>query len=66
MRHLRVAIVDDEELARKLMREYLSGCEDIAIVRVEQLYPFPEKELASVLARYGRKQEVCWVQEEPN
>ena len=38
---------------------------DTAIVRVEQLYPFPQDELAGVLARYGRKQEVCWVQEEP-
>ena len=28
-------------------------------------YPFPQKELADVLARYGRKQDVCWVQEEP-
>jgi 2-oxoglutarate dehydrogenase E1 component len=38
---------------------------DVAIVRVEQLYPFPETELAAVLAKYPRKQEVCWVQEEP-
>ncbi len=40
-------------------------CNDVAIVRVEQLYPFPEKELAEILGRYGRKQEVVWVQEEP-
>src|SRR5438477_6681406 len=32
MTKLRIAIVDDEELARKLMREYLSACEDISIV----------------------------------
>src|SRR5438876_5981650 len=32
MRNLRVAIVDDEELARKLLREYLSACEDVEIV----------------------------------
>jgi 2-oxoglutarate dehydrogenase E1 component len=38
---------------------------DVAIVRVEQLYPFPEAELQAVLAKYSRKQEVCWVQEEP-
>jgi 2-oxoglutarate dehydrogenase E1 component len=38
---------------------------DVAIVRVEQLYPFPEAELQAVLAKYPRKQEVCWVQEEP-
>jgi len=29
---LRVAIVDDEELARKLLREYLSECEDVTVV----------------------------------
>jgi two-component system LytT family response regulator len=29
---LRVAIVDDEELARKLLREYLSECDDVEIV----------------------------------
>jgi two-component system LytT family response regulator len=32
MTEMRVAIVDDEELARKLVREYLSGIEDIEIV----------------------------------
>ena len=41
------------------------GFVDAAIVRVEQPYPFPEKELGALLAKYGRKQEVCWVQEEP-
>jgi 2-oxoglutarate dehydrogenase E1 component len=39
--------------------------EDIAIVRVELLYPFPEKELRRVLAQYSRANEVVWVQEEP-
>jgi 2-oxoglutarate dehydrogenase E1 component len=38
---------------------------DVAVVRVEQLYPFPQNQIASVLARYARKQEVLWVQEEP-
>jgi 2-oxoglutarate dehydrogenase E1 component len=38
---------------------------DVAIVRVEQLYPFPEAELQLALKKYPRKQEVCWVQEEP-
>jgi 2-oxoglutarate dehydrogenase E1 component len=42
-----------------------SGFHDHAIVRVEQLYPLPEKELSALLARYGKKQEVLWVQEEP-
>jgi 2-oxoglutarate dehydrogenase E1 component len=36
-----------------------------AIVFVEQLYPFPEKELAEAFARHGDSGEIVWVQEEP-
>jgi len=36
-----------------------------AIVTVEQLYPFPEKELAAELERHGQAREIVWVQEEP-
>ena len=43
-----------------------AGREDVAIVRVEQLYPLPEAALAEILDRYGRKQEVVWAQEEPS
>jgi 2-oxoglutarate dehydrogenase E1 component len=38
--------------------------DDVAVVRLEQLYPFPEQALAAVLARYGDA-ETVWVQEEP-
>ncbi|HEX5042088.1 MAG TPA: multifunctional oxoglutarate decarboxylase/oxoglutarate dehydrogenase thiamine pyrophosphate-binding subunit/dihydrolipoyllysine-residue succinyltransferase subunit [Candidatus Polarisedimenticolaceae bacterium] len=38
--------------------------EDVAVVRLEQLYPFPGEELARILARYGEA-ETVWVQEEP-
>src|SRR5688572_1244685 len=38
---------------------------DVAIVRVEQLYPYPQKEIQAIVARYNRAQEVSWVQEEP-
>jgi 2-oxoglutarate dehydrogenase E1 component len=38
---------------------------DVAIVRVERLYPFPTDELGAVLSRYGGVQRVSWVQEEP-
>ena len=38
---------------------------DIAIVRLEQLYPFPEVELAKVIAGYPQLTEVVWCQEEP-
>jgi 2-oxoglutarate dehydrogenase E1 component len=36
-----------------------------AIVRVEQLYPFPDRELETVLARYPGLAEIVWTQEEP-
>jgi len=36
-----------------------------AIVRVEQLYPLPDEELATVIAGYPNVEEVAWVQEEP-
>jgi 2-oxoglutarate dehydrogenase E1 component len=40
------------------------GRDDVAIVRVEQLYPWPEQQLASVLRRYPKADEYVWVQEE--
>ncbi|MFT3931438.1 MAG: 2-oxoglutarate dehydrogenase E1 component [Spongiibacteraceae bacterium] len=37
----------------------------VALVRLEQLYPFPEEELSRVLSRYPNIAEVVWCQEEP-
>jgi 2-oxoglutarate dehydrogenase E1 component len=48
------------EAARKRV-----GLEDVAIVRVEQLYPYPQKELQAIFAKYRNAHEICWVQEEP-
>lgn len=41
------------------------GRKEVAIVRLEQLYPFPKKALASVLEGYSAGTRVVWVQEEP-
>jgi 2-oxoglutarate dehydrogenase E1 component len=38
---------------------------EVALVRVEQLYPFPVPETEAVLARYPNAREVVWCQEEP-
>jgi len=38
---------------------------DVAIVRLEQLYPFPEKQLKSALSVFPKKIPLIWVQEEP-
>jgi 2-oxoglutarate dehydrogenase E1 component len=39
--------------------------DDIAIIRVEQLYPFPHKQFAAEMKRYPNAKEVVWCQEEP-
>jgi 2-oxoglutarate dehydrogenase E1 component len=41
------------------------GVNDVAIIRVEQLYPFPRKEIADQLAKYPATKEIFWCQEEP-
>jgi 2-oxoglutarate dehydrogenase E1 component len=38
---------------------------DVAILRVEQLYPFPERELKQALRRYAGAEKFVWCQEEP-
>ncbi|MBB6341742.1 2-oxoglutarate dehydrogenase E1 component [Pseudomonas fluvialis] len=39
--------------------------DDIAIVRIEQLYPFPEEDLTEALAPYKNLKHIVWCQEEP-
>jgi 2-oxoglutarate dehydrogenase E1 component len=39
--------------------------DDVAIIRVEQLYPFPHKQFAAEMKRYANAKEVVWCQEEP-
>jgi len=45
--------------------EHVEAATDIAIVRVERLYPFPVDELQAVLDRYPKIESFAWVQEEP-
>ena len=47
----------------KVRRE--SAREDIAIIRLEQLYPLPEKALKSIMEAFPRGTPAFWVQEEP-
>ncbi|AHX12811.1 2-oxoglutarate dehydrogenase [Dyella jiangningensis] len=41
------------------------GLTDVAIVRVEQLYPFPRPQVTAELEKYSGAKEVIWCQEEP-
>ncbi|MGH2700789.1 MAG: multifunctional oxoglutarate decarboxylase/oxoglutarate dehydrogenase thiamine pyrophosphate-binding subunit/dihydrolipoyllysine-residue succinyltransferase subunit, partial [Actinomycetota bacterium] len=48
-----------------LMNERDARESDVAIVRLEQLYPFPKEQLYEILDGYPNANEVMWVQEEP-
>jgi len=39
--------------------------DDVALIRVEQLYPFPHKQFQAEMAKYPNALEVIWCQEEP-
>jgi 2-oxoglutarate dehydrogenase E1 component len=69
-------IVDDKKVRRvvvcsgKLYYDLIAAREekkinDIAIVRLEQFFPFPTKYLAAEFARYAKAAEIVWCQEEP-
>ena len=45
-------------------RRMESERKDLAIIRIEQLYPFPEKQIEAILQKYNPA-EVIWCQEEP-
>ncbi|MXY14610.1 MAG: 2-oxoglutarate dehydrogenase E1 component [Proteobacteria bacterium] len=56
--------------AGKLYYELLRACHehkitDIAIVRIEQLYPFPQEEVKKIIGKYSAVREIIWTQEEP-
>jgi len=38
---------------------------DVALIRIEQLYPFPEGQLKGIITKYKNAQDAIWVQEEP-
>ena len=41
------------------------GIEDVALVRLEQLYPFPSEELENILKPFVHLRDIIWCQEEP-
>ena len=41
------------------------GCDDVAIIRIEQLYPFPHKAFGAEIKKYPHATEIIWCQDEP-
>ncbi|HET6656026.1 MAG TPA: 2-oxoglutarate dehydrogenase E1 component [Gammaproteobacteria bacterium] len=39
--------------------------DDIAIIRIEQLYPFPQDDYQATIEKYGNAKDIVWCQEEP-
>ncbi|MEE1649703.1 multifunctional oxoglutarate decarboxylase/oxoglutarate dehydrogenase thiamine pyrophosphate-binding subunit/dihydrolipoyllysine-residue succinyltransferase subunit [Brachybacterium sp. J144] len=60
----RVLLVSGKLYWDLVARREQIGAEDTAIVRVEQLYPLPAEQLASILSAYPDAQ-LVWVQDEP-
>ena len=48
-----------------LARREENGRNDVALVRLEQLFPLPVEELDALLAKYSHVSDVVWAQEEP-
>lgn len=41
------------------------GIKDVALIRLEQMYPFPKEELMNTIQSYKNAEDVIWAQEEP-
>jgi 2-oxoglutarate dehydrogenase E1 component len=74
-------LLDKEEIDPKKVRKLLfcsgkvyydlvegrtkSNSNDVAILRLEQIYPFPNNLIKEALSKYSSAKEIAWVQEEP-
>jgi 2-oxoglutarate dehydrogenase E1 component len=78
--HFKEVIDDDNNDSDKVLRVvFCSGkiyydllelkekyeARDIALVRIEQLYPFPDKQVHEIISKYSNAIQWLWVQEEP-
>jgi 2-oxoglutarate dehydrogenase E1 component len=61
----RVLVCSGKVWADLVTSEQRSGRPEIAVLRVEQMEPFPVEELQSILRAYAALDELMWVQEEP-
>ena len=61
----RVAFCSGKVYYDLIERREKEGCNDIAFIRLEQLYPFPQKQIDVILKKYTKATEFLFVQEEP-
>ncbi|HVL70227.1 MAG TPA: 2-oxoglutarate dehydrogenase E1 component [Vicinamibacterales bacterium] len=61
----RVLLCSGKVYTDLMASEHRAKRPDVAICRVEQLYPVPMRDLYSMLERYAEADEIVWVQEEP-
>ena len=61
----RVILCSGKVYADLISSEHRAKRPDVAICRLEQLYPVPMRDLRSMLDRYADAEEIVWVQEEP-
>ena len=62
---LRVVFCSGKVYYDLLERKEFFDARDIALVRIEQLYPFPEKQIEQIIKNYPNAIKWLWVQEEP-
>jgi 2-oxoglutarate dehydrogenase E1 component len=63
---VRRVVLCSGKIAYKAMERRTATGAPAAILRLEQLYPWPADQIADVLARYEGARQVMWLQEEPD
>ncbi len=61
----RVVICSGKIYYEMLAERTKQNIKDVAIIRLEQIYPFPAERLTEISKTYRNEAEICWVQEEP-
>lgn len=61
----RVAFCSGKVYYDLVERRETENCDDIAFIRLEQLYPFPKNQVDAIIEKYAQAKEYLFVQEEP-
>ncbi len=61
----RVVLCSGKVFYDRKERQFAVAANDVALVRVEQLYPFPAEEYQAIVDRYAQAKDIVWCQEEP-